>query len=56
MDMLDECTGATVELIGVDCWPAPEYPDTVNKDERGNLGLNFEQEQNLVLFLKENKD
>ena len=29
-----------------------EVPDTVNGDELGNLGLSFEQEKKLVLFLK----
>lgn len=38
-------------------WPgesfAPaEVPDTVNADELGNLGLSYEQEQKIVLFLK----
>ncbi len=33
-------------------FPAAEVPGTVNKDELGNLGLNFEQETKLVLFLK----
>ena len=38
-------------------WPGESYPAaevsaTVNHDELGNLGLNFEQETKLVLFLK----
>jgi cytochrome c peroxidase len=33
-------------------FPAPEVAATVNKDELGNLGLNFEQEKKIVQFLK----
>jgi len=33
-------------------WPAPEYPDTVNFDELGNLGLSDKDEQALVKFMK----
>ncbi len=33
-------------------FPPPEVGSTVNKDELGNLGLNFEQETKLVLFMK----
>ena len=33
-------------------WPAPEYPDTVNQDELGNLGLSDADEDALVEFMK----
>lgn len=33
-------------------WPGPEYPDTVNSDELGNLGLSAEDEDALVKFMK----
>ena len=33
-------------------WPAPEYPDTVNFDELGNLGLSDDDEDALVEFMK----
>jgi cytochrome c peroxidase len=33
-------------------WPAPEYPDTVNFDELGNLGLSAKDEEALVKFMK----
>jgi cytochrome c peroxidase len=33
-------------------FPAPEVAATVNQSELGNLGLNFEQEKKIVLFLK----
>ena len=33
-------------------WPPPEYPDTVNTDELGNLGLSDNDEDALVEFMK----
>jgi cytochrome c peroxidase len=33
-------------------WPDPEYPDTVNNDELGNLGLSSDDEDDLVHFMK----
>lgn len=33
-------------------WPVPEYPDTVNVDELGNLGLSDSDEDALVEFMK----
>jgi cytochrome c peroxidase len=36
----------------VEPWPAPEYPDTVNTDELGNLGLSAKDEEALVKFMK----
>lgn len=36
----------------VGTWPAPEYADTVNSDELGNLGLSLEEEQAIVAFLQ----
>lgn len=33
-------------------WPAPEYPDTINTDELGNLGLSEKDEDALVKFMK----
>ena len=33
-------------------WPDPEYPDTVNFDELGNLGLSTKDEDALVKFMK----
>ena len=32
-------------------WPAPEYGDTVNQDELGNLGLSAKDEDALVKFM-----
>jgi cytochrome c peroxidase len=33
-------------------WPPPEVPENVNTDELGNLGLNAQDEADLVAFLK----
>jgi cytochrome c peroxidase len=33
-------------------WPDPEYPDTVNTDELGNLDLTPEEEAAIVAFMK----
>jgi cytochrome c peroxidase len=38
-------------MMGND-WPTPEYPDTVNTDELGNLGLSDSDEDALVEFMK----
>lgn len=36
----------------VEVWPEPEYPDTVNFDELGDLGLTADEEALLVAFMK----
>jgi cytochrome c peroxidase len=36
----------------VTCWPAPEYPETMNKKQLGNLKLSGREEDQLVEFLK----
>jgi cytochrome c peroxidase len=36
----------------VTCWPAPEYPETMNKKQLGKLKLSDRQEDQLVEFLK----
>jgi len=36
----------------VEDWPDPEYPDTVNTDELGNLGLSTAEENLIVLFMQ----
>jgi cytochrome c peroxidase len=33
-------------------WPTPEYPDTMNTSELGNLGLTDAEEDDIVAFLK----
>jgi cytochrome c peroxidase len=34
------------------CWPAPEFADTMNKRQLGNLHLTEQQEDQIVAFLK----
>jgi cytochrome c peroxidase len=36
----------------VEVWPAPEYADTMNTDELGDLGLTLEEEAAIVAFMK----
>ena len=36
----------------VEPWPKPEYPETMNTDELGNLGLTSKEEDGIVAFLK----
>ena len=36
----------------VTCWPAPEYPGTLNTTQLGNLGLTSAEEDDIVAFLK----
>jgi len=33
------------------CWPKPEYPQTMNRKQLGNLGLSDKQEDQIVSFL-----
>jgi cytochrome c peroxidase len=37
--------------VRAEMWPAPEYPDTINVDELGNLGLSSADEDALVAFM-----
>jgi cytochrome c peroxidase len=37
---------------GINCWPKPEVAENINKIETGNLGLNTEEESEIVEFLK----
>lgn len=34
------------------CWPEPEYPETVNRSELGNLQLSKSEQADLVVFLQ----
>jgi cytochrome c peroxidase len=53
-DVKDECPGlyTEAEALAADCWPAPEVPENVNRDELGDLGLTPEEEAAIVAFLK----
>lgn len=53
-DVLDECPDLYTEgeALAADCWPAPEVPETVNRDELGDLGLTAQEEAAIVAFLR----
>ena len=36
----------------VTCWPAPENPETINRNQLGDLKLTNQQEDMLVAFLQ----
>lgn len=50
-DTMPTCGGAS-NTPGVDCWPAPEVPETVNHEELGNLALTEAEEDAIVAFMK----
>ncbi|MBN1148993.1 MAG: hypothetical protein JXA78_17175 [Anaerolineales bacterium] len=51
-DLLQSCEIVRNPKPGKNCWDAPEYPDTVNMDELGNLGLTDAHEDAIVEFMK----
>lgn len=53
-DIKPDCPGpyTEAEALAAGCWPAPEVPDNVNKDELGDLGLAPDEEAAIVAFLK----
>ncbi|MCJ7662584.1 MAG: hypothetical protein MUO67_25850, partial [Anaerolineales bacterium] len=51
-DLLDPCDDVEKPKPGKNCWPAPEYSETMNVDELGNLGLSDADEDALVKFMK----
>ena len=51
-DILPYCEAVAFPNEGVNCWPAPEYADTVNTDELGDLGLSTADEAAIVAFLR----
>jgi cytochrome c peroxidase len=53
-DVLPACAGdmTEAEAMAAKCWPAAEFPQTMNKDELGNLKLTEAEEADLVAFLK----
>lgn len=52
-DVLPTCPGAITEseALANNCWPAPEVPDNVGKEEVGNLNLTAADEDAIVAFL-----
>jgi cytochrome c peroxidase len=53
-DVLPTCDPAEHPgwVEGIDCWPAPEYPENVNDAELGDLKLTPHQEAAIVAFLR----
>jgi cytochrome c peroxidase len=50
-DTLPTCASKSSKVPGVDCWPKPEVPMNVNKEELGKLGLTDEEEDAIVAFM-----
>jgi len=51
-DVLPYCDDIGDPDEGVNCWPPPEYPENVNTEELGNLGLTPDEEAAIVAFLR----
>ncbi|MFN8572190.1 MAG: cytochrome c peroxidase [Gemmatimonadaceae bacterium] len=52
-DVLPRCESTPVPEFGVNCWPAPEVSESVNRSRQiGNLHLSDEEERALVAFMK----
>lgn len=51
-DRKASCDKADNPQPGVNCWPAPEVVENVNKEELGDLGLTEDEEWALVAFMK----
>ncbi|MBV9878897.1 MAG: hypothetical protein JO180_00290 [Gemmatirosa sp.] len=51
-DVLPDCASTPSPAFGVNCWPAPEVTENVNREELGDLGLTGAQETALVAYLK----
>jgi cytochrome c peroxidase len=53
-DVLQTCAGAytDAQANAENCWPAPEYAETMNMDELGDLGLTPDEEAAIVAFLR----
>jgi cytochrome c peroxidase len=53
-DVLAECDPALGNLdpgFGIDCWPAPEFPDTMDSSFLGDLRLTDAEEDAIVAFM-----
>jgi cytochrome c peroxidase len=53
-DVKPACPGLYTEAqaLAADCWPVSEFPETVNFDELGDLGLSPDEEAAIVAFLR----
>ena len=51
-DVLGTCVDNNDPGFGVTCWPVSEFPNNVNVDELGDLGLSTQDEADIVAYLK----
>jgi cytochrome c peroxidase len=51
-DVLPVCDTISDPNPSVNCWPAPEVSENINRDELGDLGLTPDEEAAIVAFLK----
>jgi len=51
-DVLPYCDDIGDPDEGVNCWPLPEYPQNINTEELGDLGLTPDEEAAIVAFLR----
>ena len=51
-DVLPACGAVGRPSPGKNCWPAPEEPRNLNREETGNLGLTEKEEAAIVAFLE----
>ena len=50
--MLDRCEKLSDPKPGENCWPEPEVPSNLNREELGNLGLTGKEEEAIVAFME----
>jgi len=51
-DVLDRCEKLSDPKPGENCWPEPEVPSNLNREELGNLGLTGKEEEAIVAFME----
>lgn len=51
-DVLPICDAVEDPTPAVNCWPAPEVAENINRTELGNLGLTSDEEAAIVAFLR----
>ena len=51
-DVLPRCEDIRRPSVGLNCWPAPEVAENVNREELGNLHLTAREEHALVSYLR----
>jgi len=49
--VLGKCETSGDPRPGENCWPEPEVPSNLNRDELGNLGLTEKEEEAIVAFM-----